>query len=84
MHVTLDGYAVEGGYDGPHQPATCLTPTISQGRHEGPGDGALLWRDYERVLESLARMRDKGLPEEEAVLAAFEENARSLSRADGN
>jgi glutamate synthase (ferredoxin) len=40
--------------------------------------------DYERVLESQARMREKGLPEEEAVLAAFEENARSLSRADGN
>jgi glutamate synthase (ferredoxin) len=40
--------------------------------------------DYERVLESQARMREKGLPEEEAVLAAFEENARSLARADGN
>ncbi len=40
--------------------------------------------DFERVLESQARMREKGLPEEEAVLAAFEENARSLSRADGN
>ena len=35
-------------------------------------------------LESQARMREKGLPEEEAVLAAFEENARSLARADGN
>ncbi len=40
--------------------------------------------DYERVLESQARMREKGLSEDEAVLAAFEENARSLSRADGN
>jgi glutamate synthase (ferredoxin) len=40
--------------------------------------------DYKRVLESQARMRDKGLPEDEAVLAAFEENARSLARADGN
>ena len=40
--------------------------------------------DYERVLESQARMREKGLPEDEAVLAAFEENARSLARADGN
>ncbi len=40
--------------------------------------------DYKRVLESQARMREKGLPEEEAVLAAFEENARSLARADGN
>jgi len=40
--------------------------------------------DYERVLASQARMREKGLSEDEAVLAAFEENARSLSRADGN
>ena len=40
--------------------------------------------DYKRVLESQARMREKGLPEDEAVLAAFEENARSLARADGN
>ncbi|MBI4912310.1 MAG: glutamate synthase large subunit [Acidobacteria bacterium] len=40
--------------------------------------------DYRRVLESQARMRDKGLDEEAAVLAAFEENARSLARADGN
>ena len=40
--------------------------------------------DYKRVLESQARMREKGLPEDEAVLAAFEENARSLARVDGN
>jgi len=40
--------------------------------------------DYKRVLESQARMREKGMPEDEAVLAAFEENARSLARADGN
>ena len=40
--------------------------------------------DYRRVLEAQARMRAAGLREEEAVLAAFEENARSLSRADGN
>jgi len=40
--------------------------------------------DYKRVLESQARMREKGMGEDEAVLAAFEENARSLARADGN
>ena len=40
--------------------------------------------DYKRVLESQARMRERGLPEDEAVLAAFEENARNLARADGN
>jgi glutamate synthase (ferredoxin) len=40
--------------------------------------------DYKRVLESQARMREKGLSEDAAVLAAFEENARSLARVDGN
>lgn len=42
---------MEGGYDGPHQPATCFTPTIALGRHPGPGAGDGLWRDYERVLD---------------------------------
>ena len=40
--------------------------------------------DYRRVLEAQARMREKGLPEEEAVMAAFDENARSLARVGGN
>jgi glutamate synthase (ferredoxin) len=40
--------------------------------------------DYRRVLEREARMRDRGLQAEEAVMAAFEENARSLARAGGN
>ena len=51
VFMTLDGYAVEGGYDGAHQPATCFTPTIALGRHSGPGDAADLWREYEQVLE---------------------------------
>jgi glutamate synthase (ferredoxin) len=40
--------------------------------------------DYRRVLEAQARMREKGLPEDEAVLAAFNENARALARASGS
>jgi glutamate synthase (ferredoxin) len=40
--------------------------------------------DYQRVLEAQARMRERGLGEEEAVMAAFEENARSLVRVGGN
>jgi glutamate synthase (ferredoxin) len=40
--------------------------------------------DYRRVLEAQARMRETGLPEDEAVMAAFEENARNLARAGGN
>ena len=50
-YVTLEGYAVEGGFDGPYQPSTCFRPTIALGRHPGPGDADGLWRDYERVLD---------------------------------
>ena len=40
--------------------------------------------DYQRVLQAQQRMREQGLQEEEAVMAAFEDNARSLARAGGN
>jgi hypothetical protein len=50
-YVTLEGYAVEGGFDGAYQPSTCFRPTIALGRHAGPGDADGLWRDYEQVLD---------------------------------
>jgi beta-glucosidase/6-phospho-beta-glucosidase/beta-galactosidase len=50
-YVTLEGYAVEGGLDGPYQPATCFLPTIALGRHVAPGDADDLWHDYEQVLD---------------------------------
>jgi beta-glucosidase/6-phospho-beta-glucosidase/beta-galactosidase len=50
-YVTLEGYAVEGGFDGPYQPSTSYRPTIALGRHDGPGDADGLWSDYERVLD---------------------------------
>jgi glutamate synthase (ferredoxin) len=40
--------------------------------------------DYRRVLEAQARMREKGLSEDEAVMAAFTENARAYTRASGS
>ncbi|HUM00919.1 MAG TPA: glutamate synthase-related protein, partial [Thermoanaerobaculia bacterium] len=40
----------------------------------------VLPNDYRRVLEAQTRMREKGLTEEEAVLAAFEENTKSPVR----
>jgi glutamate synthase (ferredoxin) len=33
--------------------------------------------DYKRVLESLKRVKSQGLSGDEAILAAFEENARA-------
>jgi len=44
----------------------------------------VLPNDYRRMLEAQARMRAKGLPPEEAEMAAFEENARDEARAGGN
>ncbi|HUQ10329.1 MAG TPA: glutamate synthase-related protein, partial [Steroidobacteraceae bacterium] len=41
-------------------------------------------RDYKRVLACLKRAHDQGLSGDEAIMAAFEENARDLSRVGGN
>jgi glutamate synthase (ferredoxin) len=39
--------------------------------------------DYRRVIETQKRFRSEGLPEEEAIMAAFEENAHDLARVGG-
>jgi glutamate synthase domain-containing protein 2/glutamate synthase domain-containing protein 1/glutamate synthase domain-containing protein 3 len=39
--------------------------------------------DYRRVIETQKRFKARGLSEEEAVMAAFEENAHDLARAGG-
>jgi glutamate synthase (NADPH) large chain len=44
----------------------------------------ILPKDYKRVLACMARAHAQGLTGEEAVMAAFEENARDLSRVGGN
>lgn len=41
-------------------------------------------KDYKRVLAALERVRSSGLSGEEAIMAAFQENARDLSRVGGN
>jgi glutamate synthase (ferredoxin) len=41
-------------------------------------------RDYQRILSCLRRAHDQGLSGDEAVMAAFEENARDVSRVGGN
>jgi len=60
-YVTLEGYAVEGGFDGPYQPSTCYRPTIALGRHDGPGDADDLWHDYEAVLDLVPAMGFDGV-----------------------
>jgi glutamate synthase (ferredoxin) len=41
-------------------------------------------RDYKRMLAAIARAEEQGLVGDEAIMAAFEENARDLSRVGGN
>ena len=41
-------------------------------------------KDYKRVLDAMNRVQAQGLSGEEAIMAAFEENARDLSRVSGN
>jgi glutamate synthase (ferredoxin) len=41
-------------------------------------------KDYKRMLSCLERAHGQGLTGDEAVMAAFEENARDLSRVGGN
>ena len=41
-------------------------------------------KDYKRVLACLRRAHDQGLSGDEAIMAAFEENARDLARVGGN
>ncbi len=41
-------------------------------------------KDYKRALASLARAHEQGLSGEEAIMVAFEDNARDLARVGGN
>lgn len=41
-------------------------------------------KDYKRVLEALDRVTKQGLSGDEAIMAAFEANARDVSRVGGN
>jgi glutamate synthase (ferredoxin) len=41
-------------------------------------------KDYQRMLTCLKRAHEQGLSGDDAVMAAFEENARDLARVGGN
>ncbi|HEY5265574.1 MAG TPA: family 1 glycosylhydrolase [Acidimicrobiales bacterium] len=61
LFVTLEGYAVEGGFDGPGGPMTCYGPTIALGRHAGAGTTDNLWRNYEKVLDFVPGLGFEGV-----------------------
>jgi beta-glucosidase/6-phospho-beta-glucosidase/beta-galactosidase len=54
--ATLDGYAVEGGFDAPYQPTTCFAPASHLQMCSSPGEGAGLWRDYEKVIDRVGEL----------------------------
>jgi len=41
-------------------------------------------KDYQRMLAAISKAHDKGLSGDEAIMVAFEENARDLARVGGN
>ena len=41
-------------------------------------------KDYQRVLESMERVKSSGLSGDEAIMKAFEENSKDLARVGGN
>ena len=43
----------------------------------------VLPKDYQRVLQSLKRVQESGLSGDDAIMAAFEENARDVARIGG-
>jgi glutamate synthase (ferredoxin) len=40
-------------------------------------------KDYQRVLASMKKVKEKGLTGDEAIMAAFEENVHDASRVGG-
>ena len=45
---------------------------------------AIVPKDFKRAVASLKRAHDQGLTGDEAIMVAFEENARDLARVGGN
>jgi glutamate synthase (ferredoxin) len=41
-------------------------------------------RDYKRMVQTIKKIQASGMTGEQAILAAFEENARDLARVGGN
>jgi glutamate synthase (ferredoxin) len=57
---------------------------LDRWEHVVPQFVKVMPKDYKRVLACIRRAHDQGLSGEEAIMAAFEENARDLARVGGN
>jgi glutamate synthase domain-containing protein 3 len=56
---------------------------LSQWQEHRPKFVKVYPNDYRRMIESQKSFKAQGLPDEEAVMAAFEANAHDLARAGG-
>ena len=61
LFVTLEGYAVEGGYDQAGGPGTCYAPILSLGRLARANATDDLWHDYEKVLDFVPDLGFEGV-----------------------
>jgi glutamate synthase domain-containing protein 3 len=57
---------------------------LDRWEHVVPQFVKVMPKDYKRVLACIRRAHDQGLSGDEAIMAAFEENARDLARVGGN
>jgi glutamate synthase (ferredoxin) len=52
--------------------------------HAVPKFVKVIPKDYKRMLAAIARAEEQGLVGDEAIMVAFEENARDVARVGGN
>jgi len=67
-----------------HTKSSRAQKVLSEWDHMVPLFVKIMPKDYKRVLACVRRVQAQGLTGDEAVMAAFEENARDLSRVGGN
>jgi glutamate synthase (ferredoxin) len=61
----------------------CAAKVLADWRKLVPKFVKVMPKDYQRVLESMKKVKELGLTGDEAIMAAFEENVRDVARVGG-
>ncbi|MBM3891855.1 MAG: glutamate synthase subunit alpha, partial [Verrucomicrobia bacterium] len=69
---------------GDHTKSTRAWKLLAEWNQSVPKFVKVMPKDYKRVLAAMAKVEGQGLSGEEAVMAAFEENVKDISRLGGN
>jgi glutamate synthase (ferredoxin) len=77
VHAMIQRHASHTGSERAHQ-------ILKLWEEMAPKFVKVIPKDYARVLQSLARVKAQGLSDDDAVMTAFEENARDAARVGGN